>query len=196
MRVISVRLILALAVLIGLSAALVWVTPDDALARPIFQSPVGTPTITPTLTITGTRPAGLPPPATQPVTATRPMTPSVPSPQPPTAAPPAAPTVAPPPGDGKAPGFLPPPTLSAPGGRPQPLLPGPGQPLVAPPAPTLAPRATPAAANKTSEASSLARLIDTAIIALSYIWLCCGIFVLIGTTLLLVWLARGKARAR
>jgi hypothetical protein len=191
MRVISVRLILALAVLIGLSAALVWVTPDDVLARPIFQSPVGTPTITPTLAITGTRPAGLPPPATQPVTNTRPMTPSVPSPQPP----PVAPAVAPP-GDGKAPGFLPPPTLSAPGGRPPSLLPGPGQPLVAPPAPTLAPRATPAAANKTGEASSLARLIDAAIIALSYVWLCCGIFVLIGTTLLLVWLARGKARAR
>jgi hypothetical protein len=75
------------------------------------------------------------------------------------------------------------------------LLPGPGQPLVAPPAPTLAPRATPTAANKANEASSLARLIDTAIIALSYVWLCCGIFVLIGTTLLLVWLARGKARA-
>ena len=190
MRVISVRLALALAVLIGLSAALVWATPDDVLARPIFQSPVGTPTITPTLAITGTRPAGLPPPATQPVTATRPVTPSVPSPQPPTAAPPAAP----PPGDGKAPGFLPPPTLSAPGSQPQPLLPGPGQPLVAPPAPTVAP-ATPAATNKANEASSLARLIDAAIIALSYVWLCCGIFVLIGTTLGLVWLARGKRRA-
>jgi hypothetical protein len=195
MREISLRLILALAVLVGLSAALAWATPDDVLARPIFQSPIGTPGITPTLTITGTRPAGLPSPTTQLVTATQTVTSAAPSPQPPTAAPPAAPAVAPP-GDGKAPGFLPPPTLSAPGGRPQPLLPGPGQPLVAPPAPTLAPRATPAAANQTGEASSLARLIDAAIIALSYVWLCCGIFVLIGTTLLLVWLARGKARAR
>jgi len=43
--------------------------------------------------------------------------------------------------------------------------------------------------------SSLARLIDLGVIAVSYVWLCCGIFVLIGTTVLLVWLARGKRRA-
>jgi hypothetical protein len=72
------------------------------------------------------------------------------------------------------------------------LLPGPGQPLVAPPAPTLAPRTTPAAAPETA---SLAQLIDEAIVALSYLWLCCGILVLVVAALVIVWLARRSTRA-
>jgi len=51
-----------------------------------------------------------------------------------------------------------------------------------------------AAADDSDPAGSLARLIDTAVIAVSYLWLCCGIFVLIGITLGLVWLARDKGR--
>lgn len=184
------RLLLALIVLAGLSAALVGALPDEALARPIFQSPLMglSPTITATLTVTGTRQAALTPPAAT-LTRTGPTTQPAASPRPPAE----APLAAPPPGDGKAPGFLPPPTLSAPGSRLQPLLPGPGQPLVAPPAPALRPTPTPTVS--ADDASSLARLIDTAIVALSYAWLCCGIFVLIGVTVGLVWLARGKGRA-
>ncbi len=193
MSAVSVRLLLALTILIGLSGALVWMLPDDVLARPVFQSPLtGQPqTVTPTLTITGTRQGAPTPLASQPLTTSGQITLPAPSPRPAAA----APAVALPQGEDKAPGFLPPPTLSAPDGRLQPLLPGPGQPLVAPPAPTPAQRPTPAAPTKTSEALSLARLIDTGIVALSYVWLCCGVFVLIGTTLLLVWLARGKGRA-
>lgn len=173
MSAISVRLLLALSVLTGLAVALVWTLPDEALARPVFQSPLTDqpPTMTATLTVTGTRPA--------PTGA-------------PTARPPAeAPMAAPPTADSKAPGFLPPPTLSAPGSRPQSLLPGPAQPLVAPPAP----RPTPTPTGAPNDALTLARLIDAAIIAVSYIWLCCGVFILIGVTLGLVWLARGKGRA-
>lgn len=167
-----VRLWLALTILTGLSVALVWALPDEALARPVFQSPLTDrpPTMPPTLTVTDTRqvaPTQLPAPPAE------------------------APMAAPPAGERKAPGFLPPPTLSAQGSRPQTLLPGPGQPLVAPPAPM--PRPTPTPTGATDDASSLARLIDTAIIALSYVWLCCGIFVLVAVTLGLVWLARGRA---
>ena len=124
--------------------------------------------------------------AAPPITATRPITPPVapirPPEQPAATVAPAAPGV---------PGFLPPPTLSAPTGKLQPLLPGPGQPLVAPPAPTLAPR-PPAAAS--SDALTLARLIDEGIVALSYLWLCCGVLVLAVAALVIVWLARRSKR--
>ena len=183
------RLFFAVLVLVGLSVTVIGMMPGDALARPVFQSPLTptvtrTATITSTRTITGTRPttptAAAPPitatvAAAPPLTATRPITPAVA---------PAAPGV---------PGFLPPPTLSAPTGKLQPLLPGPGQPLVAPPAPTLAPR--PAAAASTSDALLLARLIDEGIVALSYIWLCCGVLVLAVAALVIVWLARRSKRA-
>jgi hypothetical protein len=192
------RLLFAVLVLIVLSVTVIWMMPGDALARPVFQSPL-TPTVTRTATststqpITGTRPitstvVALPVAPTvaaaPPITATRPITPTVA----PTRLPeqPAA-TVAP-----GVPGFLPPPTLSAPTGKLQPLLPGPGQPLVAPPAPTLAPR--PAAA-ASSDALSLARLIDEGIVALSYLWLCCGVLVLAVAALVIVWLARRSKRA-
>ena len=182
-----VRLWLALIILTGLSVALVWALPDEALARPVFQSPLTDqpPTVTPTLTVTDTRqvaPMQLPAsPAVNPGSTAAPALPAE------------APMAAPPAGERKAPGFLPPPTRSAQGSRPQTLLPGPGQPLVAPPAPM--PRPTPTPTGATDDASSLARLIDTAIIALSYVWLCCGIFVLVAVTLGLVWLARGRGRA-
>jgi hypothetical protein len=83
--------------------------------------------------------------------------------------------------------------LSAPTGKLQPLLPGPGQPLVAPPAPTLAPRQAPAAS--TTDAFTLARLIDEGVVALSYLWLCCGVLMLAIAALVIVWLARRSKRA-
>ena len=187
------RLLFVVLVLVGLSVTVTWMMPGDALARPVFQSPL-TPTGTRTATSTSTQPiTGTPPvaptvAAAPPLTATRPITPAVAParlPEQPTAAvAPAAPGV---------PGFLPPPTLSAPTGKLQPLLPGPGQPLVAPPAPTLAPR--PAAPAATSDALSLARLIDEGIVALSYLWLCCGVLVLAAAALVIVWLARRSKRA-
>jgi len=193
------RLFFAVFVLVGLSVTVIWMMPGDALARPVFQSPPLTPTVTRTATSTSTRPvAGTPPVTnTQPITGTRPVTPTV------TAAPPITPVVAPTrlpeqsaatvaPAAPGVPRFLPPPTLSAPTGKLQPLLPGPGQPLVAPPAPTLAPR--PAAA-ASSDALSLARLIDEGIVALSYLWLCCGVLVLAVAALVIVWLARRSKRA-
>jgi hypothetical protein len=186
------RLFFAVLILVGLSVTVIWMMPGDALARPVFQSPL-TPTVTRTATststrpITGTRPITPTVAVAPPLTATRPITPAgapIRSPEQPTAAvAPAAPA---------APGFLPPPTLSAPTGKLQPLLPGPGQPLVAPLAPTLAPRPPAAASN---DALSLARLIDEGIVALSYLWLCCGVLVLAAAALVMVWLARRSKRA-
>jgi len=202
MPTVLMRLFFALLVLVGLSVTVIWMMPGDALARPVFQSPL-TPTVTRTATststqpITGTRPVTptvTAPPvaptvaAAPPLTATRSITPAVaparPPEQPAATVAPAAPGV---------PGFLPPPTLNVPTGKLQPLLPGPGQPLVAPPAPTLAPR--PAAAASTSDALSLARLIDEGIVALSYLWLCCGVLMLVVAALVIVWLARRSKRA-
>ena len=198
------RLLIAVLVLVGLSVTVIWMMPGDALARPVFQSPPLTPTVTRTATSTSTRPVTGTPPITntQPITGTRPVTATVAAAPSITATRPITPAVAPmaagatrcdrcaaAPG---VPGFLPPPTLSAPTGKLQPLLPGPGQPLVAPPAPTLAPR-PPAAAS--SDALSLARLIDEGIVALSYLWLCCGVLVLAIAALVIVWLARRSKRA-
>lgn len=190
----SIRLFLALAVMLALSIALIGSLPGDALARPVFQSPVATAVITATRSVpvtvplTATRAISLTPPVTvtAPLTATRPVSPTVAPTQPP-AAPPPAQTPS---------GFLSPPTLSAPGGQPPSLLPGPGQPLVAPRAPTIAPRATPAPTAAENDALAVARLIDSGIVLLSYVWLCCGVFVLIGATLILVWLARRGQRRR
>ena len=184
------RFFFAVLILVALSVTVTWMMPGDALARPVFQSPL-TPTVTRTATSTSTRPVTGTAPITnpQPITGTRPVTPTVAAAPPITATRPITPAVAP--AAPSVPGFLPPPTLSAPTGKLQPLLPGPGQPLVAPPAPTLAPR-PPAAAS--SDALSLARLIDEGIVALSYLWLCCGVFVLAIAALVIVWLARRSKR--
>lgn len=178
----------------ALSIMLIGVLPGDVLARPVFQSPVATNVVTATRPVSLTAPAtatrviSLTPTVnvTAPLTATRPVSPTV-APEPP---PPALPPVQTPPG------FLPPPTLSAPGGQLPPLLPGPGQPLVAPRVPTAVPQVTPAATAAEDDALAVARLIDSGIVLLSYVWLCCGVFVLIGATVILVWLARRGQRRR
>ncbi|MCU0502357.1 MAG: hypothetical protein MUC51_11425 [Anaerolineae bacterium] len=192
------RLLVAVLILVSLSVTVTWMMPGDVLARPVFQSPL-TPSVTRTATSTSTRPVT----GTAPITNPQPVTPTVSAAPPITATRPITPAVAPirPPEQRAAtvapaapgvPGFLPPPTLSAPTGKLQPLLPGPGQPLVAPPAPTLAPRPPDAAS---SDALLLARLIDEGIVALSYLWLCCGVLVLAVAALVIVWLARRSTRA-
>jgi hypothetical protein len=89
-------------------------------------------------------------------------------------------------------GFLPPPTLVNPSsvapGRVSPLAPE-NRPLVgaaAPPEVTSAP--TP------PEAPGVAQLIDSGVVALSYLWLCCGALFLVAAALTLVWLSRRSKR--
>jgi hypothetical protein len=89
-------------------------------------------------------------------------------------------------------GFLPPPTLVNPSsvapGRVSPLAPE-NQPLVgaaAPPEATSTP--TPA------EAPGVAQLIDSGVVALSYLWLCCGALFLVAAALTIVWLSRRSKR--
>lgn len=91
-----------------------------------------------------------------------------------------------------APGFLPPPTLTNPGA----FLPGRAtqSPLVGPAAQPAQPAAA-TDAGVTPEAPGPAQLIDSGIVALSYLWMCCGGIVLVVAALVVVWLAR-RSRAR
>lgn len=89
-------------------------------------------------------------------------------------------------------GFLPPPTLVNPSsvapGRLSPLAPE-NRPLVgeaAPPEATSTP--TP------PEAPGVAQLIDSGVVALSYLWLCCGALFLVAAALTIVWLSRRSKR--
>jgi len=181
----SLRSLIALAVLLGLASVLIWMLPADALARPVFQSPL---TDQPA-TSTPTRPATAAPSATIAVTITSSPTATVvaaattpPQVDSPAAAPPAAPN--------RIPGFLPPPTLSASG--PPPLIAG-GDRSAAAPA-TATPALRPAPTGTPAAALSPARLIDLGILALSYLWLGCGVLALVAATLILVWVARGHRR--
>jgi len=94
------------------------------------------------------------------------------------------------------PGFLPAPTLTSPdaagtGSFPS-LSPNLAPPLTGPAA------SLPEPAQKLEtapgEAPSAAQLIDNGLVALSYVWLCCGVFFLIGATLGVVWLVRRSRR--
>jgi hypothetical protein len=97
-----------------------------------------------------------------------------------------------------APGFLPAPTLTAPdteSGEAPELLSGLQPPLIAPAVPSADPAEND---NQTPDqaATSVAELIDNGVIALSYVWLCCGGLFLIAAALLLIWLSRrGRRRA-
>ena len=89
-------------------------------------------------------------------------------------------------------GFLPPPTLVNPShaapGRLSPLAPG-NKPLAGtaePPAATSTPTSP--------EAPSAAQLIDSGVVALSYLWLCCGALLLAAAALTIVWLSRRSKR--
>ncbi len=204
---------LTLVVLILLAVTLAFSLPGDRVARALFDSPPPTETPTPTATPTETpesaatgtaEPTAEPtllltqtitPEATAEEALPTPATPApgdetqTPAPETPTPAEPAS--VAP-----VAPGFLPPPTLTSPdalgpGGFPS-LRPNSGLPLAGPAAPLPAPAPKPETA--LSDVPSAAQLIDNGVVALSYLWLCCGVFFLIGATLGLVWLVRRSRR--
>ncbi len=144
---------------------------------PTRLTPVGNSTITATLTGQAT--------LTPKVTISAPLTPTVAARPVATLPLPASPTVS---------SFLPAPTLSAPG-----AIPGAGlvitgvQPALAAPAtlPQAASTPTPGPSNTLSPE---AQLIDKAVIALGYVWLCCGAAGLIAAAAVLVWLARRSAR--
>jgi hypothetical protein len=89
-------------------------------------------------------------------------------------------------------GFLPPPTLVNPNalvpGRLTPLAPE-NRPLVGPAAP---PEPTPTAA--APAAPGAAQLIDSGVVALSYLWLCCGALLLVAVGLAVLWLWRRSKR--
>lgn len=146
------------------------------LARSTFQSPPVLPSDTPVL---------LPPGAQVTIVVTSTATPTAtvfaPQPEIPT------PTATQPPTEPAAPpGFLPAPTLT----NPDALLPLPStaqQPLVGPAVPPAEPGPEPTA---TSEVPSAAELIDNSIVALSYLWMCCGALLLVALALAAVWLAR------
>lgn len=87
-------------------------------------------------------------------------------------------------------GFLPAPTLT----NPDALLPlnaTAQPPLIGPAAAPAEPTSEPDAA---SGAPGVAELIDNGIIALSYVWLCCGALLVALSALVVVWLARRSSR--
>jgi hypothetical protein len=89
-------------------------------------------------------------------------------------------------------GFLPPPTLVNPAalapGRQSPSLTE-NRPLVGPAA---LPEATPTQAAPAPPGA--AELIDSGVVALSYLWLCCGALLLAAAGLTIVWLSRRSRR--
>ncbi len=92
-----------------------------------------------------------------------------------------------------APGFLPPPTLT----NPDAFLPGRAtqSPLVGPAAQPAQPAAAAAGVTPEAPAPGPAQLIDSGVVALSYLWMCCGVIVLAVAALVVMWLAR-RSRAR
>jgi cytoskeletal protein RodZ len=173
---------------IALAVALTFAASGGALARSTFQSsilpppdstatytpePVFTPVATDFATITPSAPTASPP-STFVVEAT-PTQPIIVE---------ATPTVS---------SFLPPPTLVNPNavvpGRLTPLAPA-NPPLAGPAAP---PEPTPT--QIPPRAPTAADLIDSGVVALSYLWLCCGALLLIATGLVVLWLwRRGKRK--
>ena len=174
---------LPLIAVVVLAVALTAVMSNAAMARSTFQSsplePVATPTATPPeVAATETPTAEIFEPTPEPIV---PMA----------TEPPVAP-VQPPGEPGQPPaGFLPAPTLTNPDAlRP---LPSVAQPPLSGPTVSPAEPAPPEPA-AASSVPTVAQLIDNGIIALSYVWLCCGMLVLISGALVLVWLARRSAR--
>lgn len=178
------RLWITLAILCGLAGILIGLLPGDALALPTFQSPLtGTPTrsASPTIQATVTATMTVPPVTATAVASATPL----PEIDPSAAVPLQVPQ--------KAPGFLPPPTLSANGHVP-PLLASPaGGPLAAASA-AATPVPQPSPTGALAGPLSVARLIDLGALILSYLWLGCGILVLLAAVFALVWVARGHRR--
>ena len=186
---------------IALAVALTFAASGGALARSTFQSsilptpestatftpePIFTPVVGDFATATPFNPTALPSPTS--VEEPTPAQPTVVETAPTVVE--TAPTVvetAP-----NASGFLPPPTLVNPNalalGQLTPLAPD-NRPLVGPAVP---PEPTP---TKTSPvAPGAAELIDSGVIALSYLWLCCGELLLVVAGLTALWLWRRSKR--
>jgi hypothetical protein len=183
-RLTALRLRVLAPILVLLSVWLAGLQPRSAFARLAFQSSPVSPLASRTVTATA-RPTGI-------ATPTLTRTPNLTKAPEPTSAPIATPAPA-------VPGFLPPPTLTSQDAAPGSLLPGGQPPLAAPPAaPPAAPsdRATPAPAAGQTAVPGLAQLIDEAVVALGYLWLCCGALGLAAAALILAWLARRSARRR
>jgi hypothetical protein len=172
-----------LALLVLLAIALTWLISGRESATAAFQSPnpfeseLLTPTAEPSAFPTDT--ATLPPTPTQEPT------------QVPTLEATREPTVSPTP-----PGFLPPPTLTSPGtpvpaGAPAPLL----EELPMRVAPTEAPPHEEVnGRTETNLSVTLARLIDQGVLAMGYLWLCCGVLALVGVAGALIWFVRRPRR--
>jgi hypothetical protein len=184
---------------IALAAALTLAASGGALARSTFQSsivppPAITRTVPPIPTFTPT-PIFTPSPTFTPgggdiITQTPFIPEMTPTATPVTEATPIVPVVSD--ATPTTSGFLPPPTLvnpsSAAPGRLSPMATG-NQPLVG--------AAELPAATSTSipiEAPSAAQLIDSGVVALSYLWLCCGALLLAAAALTIVWLSRRSKR--
>lgn len=195
--------------LVLLAVALAWIVSAKAVANSTFQSPSEfqspVETVTTTATNAPTITAG-PSPSAGPVrgpagTATLPATP-IPqatetpietSTQFPTPFPLATETPAETP---TPPGYLPPPTLTSPGTPvpPQLSVPSLGLPPQRGRTPTPARDADSQPGSSSRTFLRLARLIDQAAIALGYLWLCCGVFVLLAVGGILAWLVRRGQR--
>jgi hypothetical protein len=173
---------------IALAIALTFAASGGSLARSTFQSsPVASPEDTATVpaipTFTPTAPGIIAQtPLVPEITPTIPLvveaTPTAPG----TGNP--MPTVS---------GFLPPPTLVNPNalvpGQPTPLA-SYNRPLFGPTAPPPEPTATQAL----PVAPGAAQLIDSGVLALSYLWLCCGVLLLAAVGLAVLWLWRRSKR--
>lgn len=181
-----------LAILVLLAVALTWLISERegaaAFQSPIpFESELVTPTLEPTASPTDTPYSEI----TQ--TSSPTATPGATS----------GPTFEPTPGvtsepamSATPPGFLPPPTLTSPG-TPVPA----GAPSAWPeelPV-RVAPTETPAAEgtnsrSQTGVSTALARLIDQGVLAMGYLWLCCGVLALLGVGGVLIWFFRRSRR--
>jgi hypothetical protein len=166
-----------LAFLVSLAVALAWLISGKAVATPTFQSPpifdsaLPTPTVELTASPTGS--------ATSSPEPTLPPTPEA------TAEPGPSPTRS---------GFLPPPTLTSPG---TPVPAGPSvQPVGELPVRVTTPE-TPSedvSQPRANSATTLAGLIDQGVLALGYLWLCCGVVALLAAGGALVWFFRRSPR--
>jgi hypothetical protein len=196
-----------LALLVLVAAALTWIVSGKAVATVTFQSPnpfeseLPPPTVTPSALPTSTATSiplltslptpgtatSSPTPATPPESGTATSSPtSASSPTPEVTLEP-SPTSTPP-------GFLPPPTLTSPG---TPVLAGPSSPSPGELPVRVAPTETPAqnaSTVQTDFSMTLASLIDQGVLALGYLWLCCGVLALIGIGGALLWFLRRPRR--
>jgi hypothetical protein len=185
-----------LALLVLLAVALTWLISGRegaaAFQSPIpFESELVTPTLEPTASPTGTPYTEITETASPTATlgATSWLT--------------YEPTLEPTPGatsepamSATPPGFLPPPTLTSPG---TPVPAGAPSPWPEELPVRVAPTETPAAEGTNSRfqtglSTALARLIDQGVLAMGYLWLCCGVLALLGVGGVLIWFFRRSRR--